>query len=127
MNTQEQIKLLQEQVRRMDEVIAKQSKEINNLKQEFFKNNLSGEYTFLQKVTFKNGFSFADGTNIPLGSTTGTKIGTATTQKLGFFNKTPIIQPSGISAPSGGATQDTQARTAINSIISALNSLGLIG
>jgi len=35
-----------------------------------------------------------DGYNIILGSTTGTKIGTATTQKLGFFNATPVVQRS---------------------------------
>lgn len=35
-----------------------------------------------------------DGYNIILGSTNGTKIGTATTQKLGFFNATPVVQRS---------------------------------
>lgn len=39
---------------------------------------------------------------------TGIKIATATNQKLGFFNSTPIVQPTG-------------------SIITALNNLGLIG
>lgn len=34
----------------------------------------------------------ADGVNIAVGTATGTKIGTATTQKLGFFNATPIAQ-----------------------------------
>lgn len=33
--------------------------------------------------------------NIQTDTTTGTKIGTATTQKLGFWNVTPIIQPAG--------------------------------
>lgn len=33
-------------------------------------------------------------TNIVLGTTTGTKLGTATTQKLGFWNATPIVQPT---------------------------------
>lgn len=32
--------------------------------------------------------------NIATDTTTGTKIGTATTQKLGFFNATPVIQPT---------------------------------
>lgn len=32
--------------------------------------------------------------NIVLGTTTGTKFGTATSQKLGFWNVTPIIQPA---------------------------------
>jgi hypothetical protein len=38
--------------------------------------------------------SFADGVNITLGSSTGTKIGTSTSQKLGFWNATPIVQPT---------------------------------
>ena len=38
--------------------------------------------------------TFADGVNIVLSSTTGTKLGTATSQKLGFFNATPIVQPT---------------------------------
>jgi len=36
-----------------------------------------------------------DGKNLILGTTTGMKIGTATTQKIGFWNATPIVQPSG--------------------------------
>jgi hypothetical protein len=36
----------------------------------------------------------AEGINIVTGTTTGTKIGTATTQKLGFYNATPIVQPA---------------------------------
>lgn len=39
--------------------------------------------------------TFTDGSNMIVGSTTGTKLGTATTQKLGFWNATPIVQPSG--------------------------------
>jgi hypothetical protein len=36
--------------------------------------------------------TLADGANIATGSTTGTKIGTATTQKVGFYNATPVAQ-----------------------------------
>jgi hypothetical protein len=32
--------------------------------------------------------------NIVLGTTTGTKIGTGATQKLGFYNATPVVQPA---------------------------------
>jgi hypothetical protein len=35
-----------------------------------------------------------DGGNFVLGATTGTKFGTATTQKLAFYNSTPIVQPA---------------------------------
>ena len=34
-----------------------------------------------------------DGVNLSFGTTTGTKFGTATTQKIGFFNATPVDQP----------------------------------
>lgn len=39
--------------------------------------------------------TLADGTDIAVGSTTGTKIGTANTQKLGIYGATPIVQPAG--------------------------------
>lgn len=39
--------------------------------------------------------TFGDGKNIVLNTSTGTKIGTGTTQKLGLWNVTPIIQPAG--------------------------------
>ncbi len=39
--------------------------------------------------------TIADGKNVVLGSGTGTKIGTATTQLLGFYNATPVAQRSG--------------------------------
>ena len=34
--------------------------------------------------------------NLILGTTTGTKIGTATTQKLGFWNAIPVVQPTAL-------------------------------
>ena len=77
------------------------------------------------RFTFEKLVQFLDGRNVQLGLTTGTKIGTSTNQKLGFFNKTPIVQVSAISAPTGGSTIDTEARTAINSIRTALTNLGL--
>ena len=38
--------------------------------------------------------TMADAANIVVNTTTGTKIGTATSQKLGLWNATPIIQPA---------------------------------
>src|SRR6266446_320530 len=54
------------------------------------------------------GLTVTDAKNIVLSATTGTKIGTATTQKLAFYNSTPVVQPTG-------------------SVLTALSTLGLVG
>lgn len=41
---------------------------------------------------FRKHLELGDGRNIQAGRTTGTKIGTAADQKIGFFGKTPIVQ-----------------------------------
>lgn len=48
---------------------------------------------FKSDVTVPN-LTINEAKNIAVGATTGTKIGTATTQKLAFFNSTPIVQPA---------------------------------
>lgn len=50
---------------------------------------------------------FADGVNVAVGTSAGTKIGTATSQKLGFFNAAPVVQQSG-------------------NLVTALSNLGLV-
>lgn len=42
--------------------------------------------------------TIADAKNIALNTTTGTKIGTGTTQKLGFFGVTPVVQQAALTA-----------------------------
>lgn len=69
-------------------------------------------------------FQILDGRNIQFGTSNGTKIGTSTTQKIGFFNVTPVAQQANIADPSGGSTIDTQARSAINSILDVLDAFG---
>jgi hypothetical protein len=54
--------------------------------------------TKIAATTFSAGFTMADAQNVVLNGTTGTKIGTATTQKLGFWNKAPIVQPTALTA-----------------------------
>jgi len=49
-------------------------------------------------VSINQHATMTEAKNIILGTTTGTKIGTATSQKLSFYNSTPIVQP--------GATTD---------------------
>jgi hypothetical protein len=60
------------------------------------------------------------------GTLRGIKIGSATTSLLGFYGVTPVDQPATVTDPTGGGTQDAEARTAINAIIDRLQELGLI-
>lgn len=55
--------------------------------------------------------TFADAMNIAFNTTTGTKIGTATTQKIGFYNATPIVQPSAYTQTFSTADKTHAART----------------
>jgi hypothetical protein len=63
-----------------------------------------------------------DAGDITVGTTTGTKIGTATTQKLGFFDKTPVVQPLAVA----DATDATNAITQFNTLLARMRDLGLI-
>jgi hypothetical protein len=55
-------------------------------------------------------------------TTTGTKIGTATTQKIGFFNATPVVQQAAVAdATDAASTQDR-----LNDLLARLRTLGLI-
>lgn len=61
------------------------------------------------------GMTFSDANNITFNAGTGTKIGTATTEKLSFWNKTPIIQPTtgitGAARVGGGGAAVTDTDT----------------
>lgn len=63
-----------------------------------------------------------DAQNISTDTTTGTKIGTATTQKIGFFNATPAVQPTAVANATDAATVITQ----LNALLTRLRTLGLI-
>ncbi len=67
----------------------------------------------------------ANGRDFILDTLTGTKIGTATTQKLGFFNSAPVVQQVGASAAGIAGIIDPAARAAIAAIQAALQPSGL--
>jgi len=79
----------------------------------------------MNKYTFQKNLQIFDGYNIQLGRTRGTKIGTADDQKMSVYGETPVIRASHIADPAGG-TADSQARTAINSILVALENFGIL-
>lgn len=59
-------------------------------------------------------FTFFDGADFILGTSTGTKFGTATTQKIGFFNATPIVQGTAFTQTYSTASHTHAAITASN-------------
>lgn len=79
-------------------------------------------------ITFKDVFNFAFNT------TTGSKFGTATTQKIGFWNATPIVQPTTSVAAAtrvgGGGTTLTDTDTfdgyTVAKVVKALRNTGLL-
>ena len=83
---------------------------------------------------YVNGNIVIQDKNIVLSDSTGTKIGTTTTQKLAFYGDTPIVQPSTSIASaafvhnSGTAVKEdsTFGGYTIGQIVTALQTLGLL-
>jgi len=77
--------------------------------------NSSNNWSFYAQA----GDYFANnGVNFVLGTTTGTKFGTSNLQKMGFFNATPIVQPTVTGAKGGNV--------ALTNLLTALANLGLL-
>jgi hypothetical protein len=97
-------------------------------------NNSSGSPGVTIKGGTSDGLTFADARDIYFGTTTGTKIGAATNQKLSFWNKTPIVQPTtaiaGATLVSGGGTAITSTDTfggyTLQQVVQALRNVGLL-
>ena len=56
----------------------------------------------------------------------GTRIGSSSSDLLGFWGATPVDRPATVTAPSGGVVVDAEARTAIAALIARLQEAGLI-
>ena len=95
----------------------------------------------LTSLAVTGNITLSAASNVVLDGTTGTKIGTsATAQKLGFFNATPVVQPTAAaqkavvttgvtqSSPYGFVTaaQADDMVLTINAIRTALINLGII-
>lgn len=63
------------------------------------------------RIDSNGALTIADAGNLIVGTTTGTKVGTATTQKLGFWNATPIVQPSSANEATVAAGYTTTGAT----------------
>jgi hypothetical protein len=68
--------------------------------------------------------SWADGVNITVGTATGTQIGTASNQKLGFFGIIPTTQPK-MGAATAGTSYTSNEQTMLQAVYNAVRALGL--
>ena len=66
----------------------------------------------------------SDGVDICPGSTTGTRIANGSTQKLGFWGRTPVVRPANIPNTSGATLG--QLETEVNAIKQLLRNIGLM-
>ena len=73
-------------------------------------------------VVVDSGLTLADAATLAVGTSTGSKIATATTQKLGFWNATPAVQPTAVADATDAASVITQ----LNALLSRLRTIGLI-
>ncbi|MEI6130829.1 MAG: hypothetical protein WCR59_12240, partial [Planctomycetota bacterium] len=96
---------------------------------------VTGATTLTGLLTANGGVTLGDAQNIAFNATTGTKIGAATTQKLSFWNATPIVQPTTavssatVASPGGGSvikTDDTFDGYTIAQVVKALRNAGLL-
>lgn len=107
--------------------MALQEEDIKQIR-EVIKEELSDMFG-IDRIIFNKNIQVLDARNFQFGRTSGTKIGTeggSSGQKIGLWGTTPVTQPSAIADPSGGGTQDAQARTAINDLIDKLQAIGII-
>lgn len=89
--------------------------ELAQLKDLFYKGDFPDKKVFYKKLVADGGLDL-NGDTISLGKSGGT---------IGLYGVTPVVRASAITAPTGGATIDSEARTAINSIRSVLTNIGI--
>lgn len=73
-------------------------------------------------INSSGSFIIADAKNIAVGTGTGTKIASASTQKIAFYGATPIVRPTAVA----DATDAASAITQLNALLSRMRDLGLI-
>lgn len=83
------------------------------------------EFLASDRYIFHKKIQMLDGRNIIGGKTTGTQIGTESTQKFAFYGATPVVRAAAIASPTGGINADGESRTAIDLIRTALKNFGI--
>jgi hypothetical protein len=95
----------------------------------YWSNTYSSRY-YLNPTAYLDGaaagaIGISDGTNLTFGTATGTRIGTGTTQKIGFFGAVPVGRQNG-GASTASTTYGSNEQAMMNAMWIALRNLGLI-
>lgn len=89
-----------------------------------------GSIAFRNAANDGNVFAMALDSNddivIGVGPAAEIMVGADNLGKLGFFGEAPSTQPTAITSASGGGVIDAEARTALNSLLAKLRTLGII-
>lgn len=85
------------------------SRKLDDFLNIYYKENFPSKMVVFRELIVKN--------NVTLGKDTS---------KVALYGKTPVVQASGISAPSGGTVVDAESRTAITAILTALTDIGVL-
>lgn len=85
----------------------------NSTRLEFYTTS-GGSATLQLKMDNAGDLTFTEGNNLIFGTTTGTKIGTGTTQKIGFYNSTPVVQQTDGAALTNNVTSGGTTNTIAN-------------
>jgi len=91
-------------------------------------------FTITGGWTFNSDITISDTKNIILNATTGTKIGTAASQKIGFWNATPVAQPAAYTPSNVSADRSYDANSTtideladiLGTLIADLQTMGLV-
>lgn len=76
------------------------------------------------KAALLGGLSIPDAKDVAFGTTTGGKLGTSASQKIGIWGVTPVVQPSAIAnATRGSSWSDGAAETDFDALLAKFNTL----
>ena len=84
---------------------------------------VAGATTLSSTLAANGHITIGDAKNIVVNTSTGTKIGTATGQKIAFHNATPVVQAAHIADIANDAN-GTAIATAVNAILTVLEDKG---
>ena len=76
------------------------------------------------RQSFNVAGTIADGVNLSLGTSTGTQIATSTSQKVGFYGKTPIVQPT-MGAATASSSYTSVEQGMLQAVYNTVRALGL--